>query len=83
MNDIDPIQLELMRNLFEAAADEMGITLQRVAFNQAHDTAVADDGIAVPVLLPRIPAGGSRRWIRARACCGPRGARGCGASPMT
>src|SRR3954452_24200644 len=29
----DPIQLELMRNLFEAAADEMGITLQRVAFS--------------------------------------------------
>ncbi|HYO08601.1 MAG TPA: hydantoinase B/oxoprolinase family protein [Tepidisphaeraceae bacterium] len=31
--DVDPIQLELMRNLFEAAADEMGITLQRVAFS--------------------------------------------------
>src|SRR5689334_2246496 len=31
--NIDPIQLELMRNLFEAAADEMGITLQRVAFS--------------------------------------------------
>src|SRR6266481_5336569 len=30
---IDPIQLELMRNLFEAAAEEMGITLQRVAFS--------------------------------------------------
>jgi N-methylhydantoinase B/oxoprolinase/acetone carboxylase alpha subunit len=30
---IDPIQLELMRNLFEAAADEMGITLARVAFS--------------------------------------------------
>jgi N-methylhydantoinase B len=30
---IDPIQLELMRNLFEAAAGEMGITLQRVAFS--------------------------------------------------
>src|SRR5256885_2701507 len=29
----DPIQLELMRNLFEAAAEEMGITLQRVAFS--------------------------------------------------
>jgi N-methylhydantoinase B len=29
----DPIQLELMRNLFEAAAGEMGITLQRVAFS--------------------------------------------------
>ena len=30
---VDPIQLELMRNLFEAAAEEMGITLQRVAFS--------------------------------------------------
>jgi N-methylhydantoinase B len=30
---IDPIELELMRNFFEAAADEMGITLQRVAFS--------------------------------------------------
>src|SRR5437762_4321755 len=30
---IDPIQLELFRNLFEAAADEMGITLGRVAFS--------------------------------------------------
>jgi N-methylhydantoinase B len=29
----DPIQLELFRNLFEAAAEEMGITLQRVAFS--------------------------------------------------
>src|SRR5215212_6659736 len=33
MTNIDPIQLELFRNLFEAAADEMGITLQRVAFS--------------------------------------------------
>src|SRR6476620_1630951 len=33
MSDTDPIQLELMRNLFEAAAEEMGITLQRVAFS--------------------------------------------------
>jgi N-methylhydantoinase B len=33
MSDVDPIQLELMRNLFEAAAEEMGITLQRVAFS--------------------------------------------------
>src|SRR5215212_11511632 len=32
-DDIDPIELELMRNLFEAAAEEMGITLQRVAFS--------------------------------------------------
>jgi N-methylhydantoinase B len=33
MSTIDPIQLELMRNLFEAAAEEMGITLQRAAFS--------------------------------------------------
>src|SRR5882724_7841141 len=32
-SDPDAIQLELMRNLFEAAAGEMGITLQRVAFS--------------------------------------------------
>src|SRR4051812_22246915 len=31
--NIDPIELELFRNFFEAAADEMGITLQRVAFS--------------------------------------------------
>jgi len=31
--DVDPIELELTRNLFEAAAGEMGITLQRVAFS--------------------------------------------------
>jgi N-methylhydantoinase B len=31
--NLDPIELELMRNFFEAAADEMGITLQRVAFS--------------------------------------------------
>ena len=30
---IDPIELELMRNLFEAAAEEMGIVLLRVAFS--------------------------------------------------
>jgi N-methylhydantoinase B len=30
---IDPIALSLFRNLFEAAAEEMGITLQRVAFS--------------------------------------------------
>lgn len=29
----DPIQLQLFRNLFEAAAEEMGYTLQRVAFS--------------------------------------------------
>src|SRR6476620_7130322 len=29
----NPIQLELFRNFFEAAAEEMGITLQRVAFS--------------------------------------------------
>src|SRR5688572_3121367 len=37
MNDnhdnIDAIELEVMRNLFEAAAEEMGIVLQRVAFS--------------------------------------------------
>ena len=31
--DTDPVQLELFRNLFEAAAEEMGITLGRVAFS--------------------------------------------------
>src|SRR5881394_2645136 len=31
--NIDPIELELFRNLFEAAAEEMGPTLQRVAFS--------------------------------------------------
>src|SRR5258706_15357510 len=30
---IDPVELELMRNFFEAAAEEMGITLRRVAFS--------------------------------------------------
>src|SRR5688572_21666751 len=30
---VDPIELELTRNLLEAAAEEMGITLQRVAFS--------------------------------------------------
>src|SRR3954463_9978636 len=30
---IDPIELEILRNLFEAAAEEMGITLARVAFS--------------------------------------------------
>src|SRR3984885_14263322 len=30
---VDPIDLELMRNLFEAAAEEMGLTLQRVAYS--------------------------------------------------
>ena len=30
---VDPIELELMRNFFEAAAEEMGITLARVAFS--------------------------------------------------
>src|SRR5688572_9376146 len=30
---IDPIELELFRNLFESAAEEMGITLQRTAFS--------------------------------------------------
>lgn len=30
---VDPIELELIRNFFEAAAEEMGITLARVAFS--------------------------------------------------
>src|SRR5436190_17045835 len=29
----DPIELEILRNLFEAAAEEMGITLARAAFS--------------------------------------------------
>src|SRR6478609_3734028 len=29
----DPLELEILRNLFEAAAEEMGITLARVAFS--------------------------------------------------
>ena len=33
IDPIDPVALELMRNLFEAAAEEMGITLQRTAFS--------------------------------------------------
>src|SRR3954466_12989905 len=33
MADVDPIELELMRNLYEAAAEEMGITLGRIAFS--------------------------------------------------
>ncbi|HEX4793855.1 MAG TPA: hydantoinase B/oxoprolinase family protein [Humisphaera sp.] len=33
MTPIDPIELELMRNLFEAAAEEMGHTLARVSFS--------------------------------------------------
>jgi N-methylhydantoinase B len=31
--NVDPIELELARHLFEAAAEEMGITLRRVAFS--------------------------------------------------
>src|SRR3954452_15361199 len=31
--DTDPVELELMRHLLEAAAEEMGITLGRVAFS--------------------------------------------------
>src|SRR4051812_48493422 len=30
---VDPIELELFRNLFEAAAEETGITLQRTSFS--------------------------------------------------
>ena len=32
-SDVDPVELELTRNLLEAAADQMGITLRRVAFS--------------------------------------------------
>src|SRR3954465_10981107 len=32
-SQIDPIELELMRNLFESAAEEMGVTLRRVSFS--------------------------------------------------
>jgi N-methylhydantoinase B len=31
--NVDPIELELMRHLFESAAEEMGIVLQRIAFS--------------------------------------------------
>ena len=31
--DVDPVELELTRNLLEAAAEQMGITLRRVAFS--------------------------------------------------
>jgi N-methylhydantoinase B len=31
--EVDPVELELTRHLFEAVAEEMGITLQRVAFS--------------------------------------------------
>src|SRR3712207_9538578 len=33
MTSIDPIELELTRGFFEAAAEEMGIALQRAAFS--------------------------------------------------
>jgi N-methylhydantoinase B len=33
MTGVDPVELELTRNLLEAAAEEMGHTLQRVAFS--------------------------------------------------
>jgi N-methylhydantoinase B len=33
MAPVDPVELELMRNLFEAAAEQMGIVLQRVSFS--------------------------------------------------
>jgi len=66
---IDPIELELMRNLFEAAAEEMGITLQRVAFSanikerRDFSCAVFDDtgellaqAAHIPVHLGSMPA---------------------------
>src|SRR6187401_2157192 len=33
MDVVDPVELELARNLFEAAGEELGITLRRVAFS--------------------------------------------------
>jgi N-methylhydantoinase B len=66
---VDPIQLELMRHLFEAAAEEMGITLQRVAFSanikerRDFSCAIFDAGGAllsqaahIPVHLGSMPA---------------------------
>src|SRR5262252_7948148 len=66
---IDPIELELMRNLFEAAAEEMGITLARVAFSanikerRDFSCAVFDDtgellaqAAHIPVHLGSMPA---------------------------
>jgi N-methylhydantoinase B len=65
---VDPIELELMRNLFEAAAEEMGAVLQRVAFSanikERRDFSCAiftDDGLLVaqaahiPVHLGSMP----------------------------
>ncbi|HEY8748963.1 MAG TPA: hydantoinase B/oxoprolinase family protein [Tepidisphaeraceae bacterium] len=67
--NIDPIELELMRNLFEAAAEEMGITLARVAFSanikerRDFSCAVFDDtgellaqAAHIPVHLGSMPA---------------------------
>jgi N-methylhydantoinase B len=74
---VDPIELELMRNLFEAAAEEMGITLRRVAFSanikerRDFSCAVFDAGgellaqaAHIPVHLGSMPA--SVAAVRAR-----------------
>ena len=67
--NVDPIDLELMRNLFEAAAEDMGITLARVAFSanikerRDFSCAVFDDtgellaqAAHIPVHLGSMPA---------------------------
>jgi N-methylhydantoinase B len=67
--NVDPIELELMRNLFEAAAEEMGIALARVAFSanikerRDFSCAVFDDtgellaqAAHIPVHLGSMPA---------------------------
>jgi N-methylhydantoinase B len=59
--NVDPITLELMRNLFEASADEMGITLQRVAFSanikerRDFSCAIFDSGGALLAQAAHIP----------------------------
>ncbi len=67
--DVDPIELELTRNLLEAAAEQMGITLGRVAFSanikerRDYSCAVFDAGgellaqaAHIPVHLGSMPA---------------------------
>src|SRR5678816_3157624 len=67
--NVDPIELELARNLFQAAAEEMGITLRRVAFSanikerRDFSCAVFDSGglllaqaAHIPVHLGSMPA---------------------------
>src|SRR3954452_10273151 len=58
---IDPIELELMRNLLEAAAEEMGITLGRVAFSanikerRDYSCAIFDAGATLLAQAAHIP----------------------------